>query len=222
MKKILFFAVALAFTVSMVNAQDIKVKESSESFSVGSKPALVVELFEVDQDKVMKEFKSLMKDFGYKDYDSKGDEGIFDNVNFKALGNNPIDVYAKTKKEKDGVRLSVAFDLGGAFLSSSEHKDKFEYMKKMLQDFAVKTTRKAIEDKLEAAQKLLKSTQNKQAELEKDNKNLEGDIKEYEDKIKKAKDKIENNKKEIEVKKKEADAQQKSVDEIKKRLDAVK
>ncbi|MFL5752804.1 MAG: hypothetical protein ACJ76F_05310 [Bacteroidia bacterium] len=217
------FTLAAALFSSLCFSQEIKVRESNESFSTGSHNALLVTIYVKDKALVEKEWKSLVKNFNPDHTNEKGGEYFFDNATFKPIGNNTIDVYSRVKESKDGgVELMAAYDLGGAYLSSSDHKDKFEYFKKMMYDFAVKTTKDILQDEWKAASKDLNRTLDKEKDLEKDNKNLENDIKNYNDKITKAKSDIENNKKEIEVKKKEAETQQKVVDALKLKMDGIK
>ncbi|HXU28261.1 MAG TPA: hypothetical protein VN698_13605 [Bacteroidia bacterium] len=216
--------IALAISSLQFFAQDIKVRESNESFSNGGHNALSVTLYVTDANMVEKEWKSKMKDFGYDKSSEKSNEYFFDNVVMKELGNNTMDVYSKVTEQKSEktVTLTAAFDLGGAYLSSSEHKDKFEYVKKMMHSFAVKITKEEIDDQIKAAGKVLSNIQDKQAGLEKDNKGLADDITNYNQKIKKANEQIEQNKKDIETKKGEVAAQQKVVEGIKAKKESVK
>lgn len=50
------------------------------------------------------------------------------------MGNNTIDIYCKFIEDVrlKNIKMIAAFDLGGAFLTSSTHKDKFEIAKKKL------------------------------------------------------------------------------------------
>ncbi len=213
----------LAATI-YASAQEVKVKEGSESFTSGSHNALTVTVFVDDLNKVQKEWKSQMKDFGYQSASDKGKEYVFDNVKFKALSNNPMDVYAKFEeiKNEKAVKLMVAYDMGGDYISSSKHSSEFEFMKKMMHEFAVKTAKEYVEDQLKDATKILARFQDKQKDLEKDNRDLDSDIKNYKDKIKKAEDDTEKNKKEIETKKKEIELQQKVVDSVKAKFESIK
>ena len=221
-KQILTLSLAIASLQFF--AQDIKVRESNESFSNGGHNSLSVTLYVTDVNMVEKEWKSQMKDFGYDKSNEKSNEYFFDNVLMKQLGNNTLDVYSKVTEQKSEktVTLTAAFDLGGAYLSSSEHKDKFEYVKKVMHDFAVKITKEGLDDQIKDAGKALSNLQGKQADLEKDNKGLADDITNYNQKIKKANEQIEQNKKDIEVKKGEVTAQQKVVESIKAKKESVK
>ncbi len=216
--------IAIAVSSLQFFAQDVKVRESNESFSNGGHNALSVTLYVTDVNMVEKEWKSQMKDFGYDKSSEKSNEYFFDNVIMKQLGNNTLDVFSKVTEQKaeKTVTLTAAFDLGGAYLSSSEHREKFEYVKKVMHDFAVKITKEAIDDEIKDASKVLSNIQSKQASLEKDNKGLADDITNYNQKIKKANEQIEQNKQDIETKKSEVTAQQKVVDGIKAKKESVK
>ena len=222
MKKIISSVFLLAATYSV--AQEVKVKEGSEGFSNGSHNALTVEVFVDDLSKVQKEWKSQMKDFGYEHATDKGKDYDFDNVKFKSLSNNPMDVYTKFEelKGEKAVRLSAAFDMGGDYISSGKHGNEYSFMKKMMHEFAVKTSKDYVEDQLKDATKVLHRFQEKEKDLEKDNKNLDEDIKNYKDKIKKAEDDIVKNKAEIETKKKEIELQQKVTDAVKAKFESIK
>jgi len=173
------------------------------------------------EDEIEKEFKSRMKDYNAKV--SSKDDGLFgDNAVIKEMGNNTVDIYARVEKVKDGEsKLIVAFDLGGAFLNSSEHKDKYKIAEKIVYEFAIKITKEAIAIQMKAEQKKLDNFSDEQKDLEKKNTNLNDDVKEYEEKIKKAKEDIEKNKQEQEKKKSEIEVQKKIVDEITKKQNAV-
>src|SRR4051812_42946919 len=108
-KKIILAAFLFAGITAF--GQEVKVKESGESFSNGSHNALIVTIYVDDLSKVQKEWKSRMKDFGYQSANDKGNEYIFDNVKFKDLSNNPMDVYAKFElmKEEKAVKMYVAY-----------------------------------------------------------------------------------------------------------------
>ena len=222
MKKIITTAFLAATVCSF--AQEVKVKEGNESFSNGNHNSLTVEVFVDDLDKVQKEWKSQMKDFGYANANDKGKDYDFDNVKFKALSNNPMDVYTRFEEMKNekAVKIHAAFDMGGDYVSSSKHSTEYEFMKKMMRDFALKTSKDFVEDQYKDAHKVLVRFQDKQKDLEKDNKDLDNDIKNYKDKIKKAEDDIAKNKTEIETKKKEIELQQKVVDGVKAKLESIK
>jgi hypothetical protein len=221
MKKTLTLAIA-AFISFYGFAQKVKVKESNESIGEGSHNALVVTLYGVNPSDAEDEFKSFMKEYDGK-RSSKGGAIFIDNALIKEMGANTIDIYGKAngKKGDPEITFIVAFDLGGAFLNSSEHKDQFNTAEKIVKDFAVKAIKNAVEEQLKAAQKIQSKLEDNQKDLEKENKSLNNDIEDYKAKIKRAEDDIVKNKTAQDKKKAEIEAQKKVVGDIDTKLKAV-
>ncbi len=222
MKRILTLALAVSMGTALF-AQKIKVKESKETIGGASNNALVVTLYGVSPSDAEESFRSFMKQYDGKR--SSKDGGIFiDNASIKEIsGNNTIDIYgiAQGKKGDAEITFLVAFDLGGAFLNSSEHKDQYKIAEKIVKEFAVKATKEAIENELKAAQKAQEKLEDDQKSLEKDKKGLEKDIEDYKSKITKAEQDIVKNKSDQDKKKSEIEAQKKVVSTINDKLKAV-
>ncbi len=207
---------------------NIKVSESTERIGGNKNPALVVSIFDAAPDEIESKWKSLMKDYKGK---TSSNDGIFaDNAVISTInGNNTIDVWERTEKVKEGeTKLIVAFDLGGAFLSSSVNNDKFKEAKKLVNDFAIKTTKEAIAGQRKAAEKVLGNLTDEQRSLEKKQEKLSSNIEDYKSKIedynkriKEAQDELSKNKTEQEKKKGELDAQKKIVDAVTAKENAV-
>ena len=222
MKKIFTLALAISIGISAY-AQKIKIKEGKETIGGGSNNSLVVTLYGVSPSDAEESFRSFMKQYDGKR--SSKDGGIFiDNATIKSIsGNNTIDIYGKAigKKGDAEITFVVAFDLGGAFLNSSEHKDQFKIAEDIVKEFAVKATKEAIEAELKTAQKAQEKLEDDQKSLVKEKQNLEGDIIDYRTKITKAENDISKNKSEQEKKKSEIEAQKKVVETINSKLKAV-
>ena len=209
---------SMGVITSSAQKVNIKVSESNERIGSGKNNALVVTIYEATPEEIGSKWKSLMKD--HKGKVTMGDEIFADNAVIKTINdNNTIDVYAKIEKVKDGEsKLTVAFDLGGAFLNSSDHKEKFNEAKKIVYDFAVNTTKEAIAGQRKAAEKVLANLNDNQHDLEKQqnklNSNIEdykGKIEDYNKKIKDAQDNLAKNKTDQDKKKIELDNQKKVV-----------
>lgn len=201
--------------------QKIQVHEQSEDLGKGKNNALVVTIYGADEGDVEHEWKSLMKDYNAKKISSSKGIMFADNATIKEMGNNTIDIYSRFDVKKDEIELVVAFDLGGAYLSSSAHADKYKIAEKILHDFAVKMTSEAITGKLKEQQKALDKLTSQQKDLEKDNKNLTGDISDYQNRIKKDQDAVTKNKEDQAKKQSEISNQQKVVDELAKKAKEV-
>lgn len=221
MKKLSLFAIALIVGLNVSAQKKIKVSETNASIGNGNNNALVITLYEVTPSEVEKEWKSLMKDYDAKVSTDKG-QMFADNAKIKSMGTNTMDVYSKVQDNKDGsLTFTVAFDLGGAYLSSGQHSSQFAEAKKIVYDFAVKTTKGNIAEQLKEAQKKQKDLEGNQSDLLKDKSDLERDIANYKEKIKKAEDEIQNNLKKQETKKAEIEAQKKVVTGVEAKLKAV-
>lgn len=221
MKRIYTFAIVLTVGFS-ASAQKIKVSESVENIGGASHNALAVTLYGVSPSDAEDAFRSFMKTYDGK-RSSKNGEIFIDHATIKEMGNNSIDVYGKAigKKGNPEIKFIVAFDLGGAYCNSGQHKDQYKGAEKIVKDFALKTTKDAIAENLKAEQKVESKLEDDQKGLEKDNKNLNDDIENYTTKIKKAEDDIVKNKLEQEKKKAAIEAQKKVVADIDKKLKAV-
>lgn len=215
MKKIVLTLASLA-AITSVNAQKIVVKDGSHKFSSGSHNAYTTTIYETSKDDVESKWKSLLKDFKNEKVKSDNGEIFGDNIMIKDWGNNPVDVYTSFEEDKTAktVTMHVAFDLGGAYLSSSE-KDKHNGAEKMIKDFAIKTTKESMGDKVKDLEKVYSKLEDNQKDLEKDNKNSKSDIENYKGKIKKAEDDITKNEADQVKKKSEIAAQKKVVEDAK-------
>jgi len=209
--------------VNAVSAQKIDVREGSEKFSTGSQNALTTTIFENNKDAVESKWKSLLKDFKNEKVKEQKGELFGDNIVIKDWGNDPVDIYTTFEEDKKTktVTMHVAFDLGGAYLSSSSQKDKYKFAEKMVKDFAIKMTKEPMEEKVKDAEKALNKLEDNQKDLEKENKNLKSDIESYKEKIKKAEEDIKKNEQNQSKKKSEIEVQKKAVEESKKLLDKV-
>ncbi len=110
------------------------------------------------------------------------------------MGNNTFDVYSVVEEATDkGVKLVVAFDLGGAYLSKANHPDKYPIAEKIVYDFAVEQARELVRLEMEATGKILSGFEKELAGLEKDKVGAESNIVDYEKKIAESKTAIEVN-----------------------------
>ena len=214
MKKISSLFILLAASM-LTNAQSIKVTEAIEKIGEGIHPSFVTYVYECNSDDVEKEWKSYMKDF--KSEKVSGKDGVFaDNIVIPTITDGTMDVYAKAEKIKDNeTKLVVAFDMGGAYISSGiNNKIAYDAASKLVEEFARKMTKNAISEKLKDATKAFEKLKDQQKELEDKNEDLKKDIENYKSKIHKAEEDISSNKNDQEKKKAEIDAQRKVVDEI--------
>ncbi|MFI5164143.1 MAG: coiled-coil domain-containing protein [Bacteroidia bacterium] len=207
---------------------NITVTESTENIGGGKNPVLIASIFYASIPDIESKWRSLMKDYKAK---VKSEEEIFaDNAVIASInGNNTIDIHAKVVSVKnEESKIIVAFDLGGAYLSSANNKEKFSEARRLLNEFAIKVTKEAIANQRKMAEKTLASLQSDQKDLEKQQNKLNSNIVDYKAKIedynkriKETEDNLVKNKAEQDKKKAEVDEQQKAVNDITARESSV-
>jgi hypothetical protein len=134
------FTILTGLSVLQVYSQEISLKESNASFAAGSKNAIIVTIPYSTSDFVEKRMKDELKSWGGKTSSSKGEYSTSQSQ-IKEMGEKMFDGYAKIINSKDGnITVAFCFDLGGAYLTSSEHKIQFNAMSARLKAFAVNTS----------------------------------------------------------------------------------
>ena len=203
-------------------SQSIKVKESKSDFSVAQNVnALVVEIPYVSQDFVEGKIKKLFKGLG-KHKESKK-EHIALMVELKDLGKIPFNAYAVSSlSSDDAVSVRFGFDLGGAYLSSKDHPEKYKVIEKIIEDFASKTVKSWVEDIVRDENKRLNSLEKEQKDLVKRKEHLENEIKDFEKKIIDNKNSIKENLENQSTKKNEIETQKKQVELVEKQLKSLR
>lgn len=218
-KFLLFFVCFISFSFAQ---NEVRLSEEFQTFSIGSKNAIVVTIPFGNKEIVEKALRSELKDWGGK-YDSKGDEFFVIQAVTKFMGPKPFDTYAKIISSQEGnFKIAFTTDLGGAFLSSREHSDLFRAMSEKIQIFAKETAVKCVENDLDKNKDVLSDLEKDQRSLEKDKKNLEEDIEDYKKKIADAEDKIRTNNKNQDAQKAVIKTQQEKLAELEKRLKSLR
>lgn len=220
MKNLFYFAILIITSFSY--SQEIKLEEKYTEFSGVSRNAICVTIPYTTSDFIEKKIKDEMKDWGGKYNSSKG-EFLTTQSQIKEVGEKLFDGYAKIISAKDGiVVVAFGFDLGGAFLSSSAHKEQYTSISARIKSFAVRAAKEATEEEIKTQEKLLRTAEKEQETLEKDKVSLEKEIEDAKKRIDEAEKKIEQNKQDQEKKKEEIKNQSFQVQEVSKKLSAIK
>ncbi len=220
MIKTLFCIITTAMiTINVIAGDKIKVQSMSKSMSQGSNSGLSAFIPEADEKDVEKLWKKYIKDYGGKTGSQKG-EIFTDDANISQISANSVDVYAKAEKSSGGAVIDVFFDLGGAYLSSSDNG--YGYAEKMVYKFAVDAAKDAVNQQLAMEQKTLKKLESDQKKLEKEKELLEKNIVKWQDSIKKAENDIKTNEKDQGENKNKIAEQQKVVETVETKLKDIK
>lgn len=191
----------------------IEVKEQTEDIGGGNHNALVVKIYQCSEEEVIKEWKSLMKDYDGKITVKK--EVFADNVKIKDMSDNTFDVFARAEANTDGdVILIAGFDLGGAYMGSSQHPKEFKAAKRILMDFAKDLSEKGFKHRLKNEEKALILMGKQKDFTIKESENMQRDIENYREKILKAEEKIKQNIEALKNKELEILNQQKLIDAL--------
>jgi len=215
-----FFLIALLLGVIRLSAQEIVVTEGKADLGGAKNPVLQVTIYESTENDVEKAWKSLMKGYNAK-VTSK--EVIFsDNAKITELSTNTVDTYAMMSSTDEGVKFSVAIDLGGAFVNSTTHATYYDIAEKMVKDFAIDVCKKAVKAKYEAELAKQKKLENELKDLAKKKEKLANDITEWQKSIANAEKEIEINIKDQESTTTLIQDQAKVVEAVLKKLEGIK
>ena len=209
---------ALIGTPLFLSAQ---ISEESRSMSQGVNNALVFELVNTNEKLVSKLWRDYMRDFDGKPKRVKGyDEMLSDDADIPGIGaGNTVDVYALIEESGEDVILTTWFDLGGAYLNSATHGDRYVEGEKFLMRFGLYVTKEMIKLELEAEKERLSELEKDLDKLKRDNERLHDIIADAERQIEEAKAGIEVNLQEQDGKTKDIDAQHKVVEQVKAKLE---
>ena len=220
MKKNLLFTLMFVFACFMGQAQ-MESYTKDVSMSLGTLPAIVVDLNEITEKSASGYWADYMKEYSKLKKNRKAGEMFAEDTRVPLIRASEIDLFSKVEDLQNDSRLYVWIDLGDSFLSAEQDAETFKNAKKFVDDFAVYAEKKHVEELLNDAEKNLKS-------YEKDLKGLGKDKESYEKSIEKAKEEIakmernlEENAISQEAKVEEIDVQKSLLKKIQDRLAAV-
>lgn len=220
----IFSVISVLTVVSSISfswSQEVKVDEKSVSFNNGNHSAIVVTIPYASKDVVEKELKSEMKDWGGKFESTKG-EYITRQASMKAMGDKLFDGYAKVIESGDVIQVAFAVDLGGAYLTSTEHSAQYKVIKEKAQKFGVKAANEGVAAELALEAKLLKDMEKEKSDLEKSIESSKKDIEDYKQKIADAEQKIKDNEGALSKKGEDITSQTGKISEVEKKKKAIK
>ena len=175
----------LATTCLLSPQNGIIVTEQIVAMEGISRNSLTVFVKEANTEDIKKAWKKQLKDLKGKVNDKTF---IFaDDCKVKEMGDNTFDVYSVVEEATaEGVKLVVAFDLGGAYLSTANHPEKYPVGEKILRDFAVEQTKEVVRVRIAAKAAELSGFEKELAGLVSEKASLEKDIVDCQKKIEEA------------------------------------
>ncbi len=199
--------------------EETHVREEIRYMSQGNNTALVIQLPGADVKLVNKLWKKYLRDYDGKVKKAKEDELFADDADIPGIGlGNTVDVYAKMKETGNGTELSVWFYLGGAYLQSDMHPERYEEGRRFMEQFALMVKKEVIRQELKAEEDRLKELENELSKLERDNERYHQIIEDAEKRIEQAKADIQTNEKAQKETQNAIEEQRKRVDMVKSKL----
>lgn len=211
----------VAASIAFAGAQEVKLKDESVSFSVGSHHAIVAEIPFGKRAIVEKQLKSELKGWGGK-LVINGDEYKVVQGKMKVFGDKHFDGYAKIIETADAIHVAFAVDMGGKFMTSGEHPVEYKTIRERVRNFGTKTGGLSINADLDSDKKALKAMEKEEKQIEKSIESSKKDIENYQKKIKQAEKDIETQQAELSTKQEEIKAQNLVITERKKTAKKIK
>lgn len=219
MKSILL-KLTLLFVPVFAMAQ-YEVTEQVRPMSEGYHNSLVLEIPGAEEKMVFKWWKDYIKDFDSKPQKvKKADEYLSDNADIPGIGaGNTVDVYTLIEEDDEVVRVINWFNLGGTYLKSTEHGDRYQEGYRFVSHFGLYVAKEMVKIELENEEKNLKDLEKAMDQLLRENERLHQVIADAERTIEEAKASIKINEEEQATKAEEMQNQQKVVEEVAKKLE---
>lgn len=221
MKKIISLVYALLLLTIVQAQSDYEILEDTQSMSRGDKNAFTLVIPNATASLAEETWKKYMRDFkGKPKLDKKSNEWFTDDTQLKTVSENSIDIYTKFNENLESHLAKVVFwfDLGGAYLSSTVHPDKYEFVKQFMNKYGDSVTKVVIEEELKAHEKRLKELDGDLSKLEKENADFHKKIEEAQSIIDQMEKNIKVNLNAQNVKKTEIDGQRHLIDDVKTKL----
>lgn len=218
--KLLYTLLIATFAITFSQAQ---IEEGVRSMSQGSNNSLSLDIPDVNiklAKKVWGKYLKANAKGGKTKSEKKTGVSFTDNAEVVAIGGaNTIDIYARFTEVGANTNVTVWYDLGGAYLSSDMHGDKYTEGEKFLMRFALAVVIETTKLELKAEEKKAKALAKDLANLKKKKEGYHKDIEVAENKIREAEANIESNIKEQEATNTAIIDQDGVIEEVKKRLE---
>ena len=204
-------------------AQNMETKEVRKNMSKGNQPGIEIIIPHISEDNLEDAIKKVTKKFkGDREKIKRSNEIYLDDALIKEISDNTIDIHQIIEKEGTGLRYTVFFNLGGAFLDSKLNAKKFAYAEDIVNRIALKASEIRIDDILKEEQDKLEGFEDDQKKLVKEKEKAVEDIQDAKDEIAKKEKEIQDNIKMQETKKAEIEKQRKKVDSILKQKSLIR
>lgn len=163
------------FTFTFANAQTVQ--EAIKTMSKGANNAYSVELPQTKADDAVETWKKFMKDYKAKTkWNKKTKEWFSDDAEIEDMSENTVDIYTTFTGTKDNTTMTVWYDLGGAYMSSSSHPKAYPAVEQMLTSYALTVSTGLVQALIDEKAKEVEEVEKEWNKLDKENKDLQDKI----------------------------------------------
>lgn len=214
------FVLFLLMLWAILSPAQAPIQEGPRSMSQGAHNSLSILIENADPKFAEKIWKEYLKDFNAKPEKVRGfSDQLIDNIDIPGVGRgNTIDLYFEMEKRGAHSLLITWFDLGGSYLSSTDHLERYEDAQRFLTEYSLKVQRALTQIEMESEEKRLADLQDELARLQKDKQRLEAVIAKAEKEIQEAQAGIKKNEADQESRKKDIEAQQNAVEKVRQKF----
>lgn len=174
----------------------IEVRVGELETEAGVRPAYIVSIHETTDNYIEKELKELLKERSEKVSSKK--IWFIDNARIHEIAPDTIDIEAKVEEIKGSgiVDIYAAYNLNGTYITTGHEKDVAT--QKYFYEFALRTTKKIVEEQVAEAGKDLEKAEKEHLDLLKEEERLKKSIDKDNDRISKAESDQRSNERELE------------------------
>ena len=217
---VFFLLTAAAATASAQNYA-----EAVKPMSKGDQNSFTIDFTIGNAETIADLWVDYQKDFKAKKpkLDKKANEYFADDAQVDKISSNTIDIYSKVARKSDkGAVLTIWFDLGGAYLSSSRHPDRMAGAREWMSGFEQVIRASFAKEALEAEEAALKDLEKELKGLEKDQQDAAKEVEKLEKELQDARQKVAEMDQAAGTKQQQIMDQKKMVEEAKAKLKKMK
>ena len=217
MKSIVWVVVFLMSLSASMKGQEAK--ERKLSMSLGPQNAWYIEMESADAKMAEKIFYDYIKSYGKMKYNKKAREHYLMSSAINSInGSSPLDIYAKFDDTKTMATAYIWMDMGGAFISSSEHPKQAQALSQWMYEYFLEVKKNIILNEIKEEEKKLSSLERDLKRLIDKNESLHKEIERARQKIEEAESDIEKNLVDQDNKNKEIESQKDLLNQVNNKL----
>lgn len=183
----------IALLLCFIAAQ-AQFSEAVRPMSQGNHSSFIIDFRIGEADDIVDIWQDYQKDFDARKpkQDRKTGEYFADDAEIEGISENTIDIYSTVegKGKAPGAVVTVWFNLGGAYLSSSRHPERVKATNEWLQGFKNRVLEKYAEEALKAEEDKLDDLEDELKDLRKEKEKAEEDVADLQKALEKARAKV--------------------------------